>query len=89
MIRYIIEGRRWFDKINGNTYHTVFIVNTGTNKQIYESQVTYGYGDQYRHTAIDWLIANNYLKETDRFNHELMRDEFYFNVVDVSRKKDL
>ncbi|GAI30233.1 unnamed protein product, partial [marine sediment metagenome] len=25
-VKYIIEGRRWFDRINGNTYHSVTIV---------------------------------------------------------------
>lgn len=89
MIKYIVEGFRWFDKINGNTYHTIIITTTKDNKRIYESPITYGYGDQYKHTAIDYLIKIGALKESDRFNHELLRQEFYFNVCNVSRKKDL
>ena len=89
MIKYIIEGYRWFDKINGNTYHTVYITDTKNNTLIYESPVTYGYDDQYRHTAIDQLIKLKLFKEADRFNHSLIRKILYFNVSDVNRKKDL
>lgn len=89
MIKYIVEGNRWFDKINGNTYHKIYITDANTNKQIYESEMTYGYDDQYRHTAMDWLIKQGLWKEEDRFNHELVRNTFYFNVNDVNRKKDL
>ena len=90
MIKYIIEGYRWFDKINGNTYHTIFITDAQTNKNIFESKkVVYGYDDQYRHTAIDELIKLKLFKEKDRFNHALKHKILYFNVTDVSRKKDL
>ena len=89
VIKYIIEGRKWFDKINGNTYHSVSIIDTETGKNIYNSPITYGYGNQYRETAKDYLISNGLLKETDRFNHELIRETLYFNVVEVSRKRDL
>lgn len=87
-IKYIIQGLRWFDKINGNTYHTVIITNKD-NKQIWKSPITYGYNDQYRQTAIDHLIKEGLFKEKDRFNHELIRKIFYFTVTDVNRKKDL
>jgi len=89
MIKYIIEGNRWFDKINGNTYHKVYITDATNNKQIYASPVTYGYDDQYRHTAIDYLVKEGVLKEDDRFNHVLLREILYCSVGDVIRKKDL
>jgi len=88
-VKYIVEGRRWFDKINGNTYHSVTITDAANNKEIVDIPITYGYDDQYRHTAIDKLVELGLFKESDRFNHELIRKIFYFNVVDVSRKKDL
>ena len=90
MIKYIVEGYRWFDKINGNTYHTVYIVDVANNKQIYASEyIVYGYDDQYRQTAFDELIKMGLWKEEDRFNHNLVREQIYFNVTDVPRKKDL
>ena len=89
MIKYIIEGTRWFDKVNGNTYHKVYITDAKTNNLIYGSQLTYGYDDQYKQTAFAWLIKQGLFKECNRFNHELIRKLIYFNVTDVSRKKDL
>ena len=88
-IKYIIEGRKWFDKINGNTYHSVSIIDTATGKNIYNSPMVYGYGSQYQETAKDYLISQKLLKEEDRFNHNLLRNMLYFNVVEVSRKRDL
>lgn len=89
MIQYIIEGKRWFDKVSGNTYHTISITDADTNTLIYNSETTYGYGDQYRQTAIDWLIKQNILDEQDRFNHNIIRNMIYFNVSDVIRKRDM
>ena len=89
-IKYIVEAYRWFDKINGNTYHTVYITDTKTKNLVYASDtMVYGYGEQYRHTAYDGLIKKGLFKNKDRFNHELIRDMFYFNCTDVSRKRDL
>ncbi len=89
MVKYIVEGRRWFDKTYGNTYHTVTITSAINNTLIYESPITYGYDDQYRQTAIDLLAEKKLFRESDRHNHELIRKQFYFNVTDVARKKDL
>jgi hypothetical protein len=85
-----VVGRRWFDKVNGNTYHKVYITDAESNNLIYESpHVVYGYDDAYRQTALSELIKLGLLSESNRFNHELIRKVFYFNVVDVSRKRDL
>jgi hypothetical protein len=90
MIKFIIEGVRWFDKINGNTYHTIYIIDARNNKQIYQSDsMIYGYEDAYKQTAIDALIKMKKFKEINRFNHDLIRKILYFNVSDVERKKDL
>lgn len=89
VVLYIIEGRRWFDKINGNTYHSVYITDTHTNKRILSEPMTYGYGDQWKHTAYDALLKAGLVKEEDRFNHEKNRARFHYIQVDVQRKKDL
>jgi hypothetical protein len=49
----------------------------------------YGYGDHYRQTAYDLLVKKGLEKESDRFNHAKNREEFYFTVEDVRRKRDL
>lgn len=88
-IKYIVEGLKWFDKANGNTYHAVNITNAETNKLIFSSGLTYGYDDQWKHTAIDGLISLGLFKEEDRFNHELIRTLIYFNVNENCLKRDL
>ena len=54
---YHIEGRRWFQKTYGNTYHSVRIFKD--DKQVAYIPFIYGYGEQFLHTPYrDW--------ETDR-----------------------
>lgn len=54
----VIEARRWFDKINGNTYHSVQVYVNG--KLIGENPFTYGYGESYLQSAHEILLANGY-----------------------------
>jgi len=54
-----IHGRRWFDRINGNTYHTVEIIIDG--EHAHKSVMEYGYERAYMQTAQEWLEANGYL----------------------------
>ena len=88
--KYLVEGYKWFDKVNGNTYHTVLITDLETEKTVYKStHLVYGYGEQWQHTAYDELKQKGLVKEEDRFNHELNRKRFIYRVTDVNRKKDL
>jgi len=97
----IINGKRWFDKVNGNTYHSVSVNVDG--KEIGRSGIHYGYGDQYIQTAHEILMdagifprTGERLKSgmdkdyydfcTDRMNN---REKYYITVSDVQRKKDL
>jgi len=88
--QYLVEGWKWFDKVNGNTYHTVMITDLKTGKQVYKSpSVVYGYGEQWQHTAYNELKKAGLVKEEDRFNHELNRARFIYRGTEVNRKKDL
>ena len=89
MNKYVIEGKLWFDKINGNTYHSVNIIDVNKNESIINIPMTYGYGEQWKHTAYDELIKLKLVKDKDRFNHELNSKRFIYIVSDVNRKKDL
>lgn len=92
-----IEGRRWFQKTYGNTYHSVRIFKEG--QQIAYIPFEYGYGDQFLQTAFDWLAHNGMpeLLETHangipkhsgtRYLREVM--ESTYSVIDVQRKKEL
>ena len=50
-IKFCCIAVKWFDKVNGNTYHSVRIIRNRDGKVIV-GQFQYGYGDQYRYTAI-------------------------------------
>jgi len=62
-----IIGKKWFDKINGNTYHsvTIEVTNDGQTKTYYQG-LTYGYGDQWQYTAIQLLKDKGVLKNITR-----------------------
>lgn len=59
-IKYIAHACRWFDKVNGNTYHSVRITKVSTGETIY-CQFQYGYGDHYRQTALDAMEKAKWL----------------------------
>lgn len=77
-----VTGVKWFDKVNGNTYHKVYI--ELENGDYYESSIKYGYGTQYLVTASDMLKKMGLNIEY----HEVSRN-FYTNEYDVLRKRDM
>ena len=44
-----VSGRKWFDKVNGNTYHGVTVYADG--EMVFTQGLTYGYGEHYIWTA--------------------------------------
>ena len=84
----VIDGKRWFDKVNGNTYHSVNVVLNGIQRYI---PMTYGYDSCYIQTAIESLVNDGIFKDFSDWidwrneNH----DKFYITVSDVKRKGDL
>lgn len=58
-----IEGREWFDKINGNSYFSARLWVDGGQVAILTFQ--YGYGDQYLYEAQRKLIELGYLPEEE------------------------
>jgi hypothetical protein len=92
-----IVGRKWFDRVNGNTYHSVRAYVDG--ELSFEEPYTYGYGDQYRWTALAGLIENGHFADIERYNSGITEslsrycDKHGIKLIDevatVSRKKDL
>ena len=68
MKKITVIAVKWFDKVNGNTYHSVRIIRHRDGKELF-CQFQYGYGDQYRHTA---LMA---MKEAGWIRKEIMSYE--------------
>ena len=54
-----VEGREWFDKVNGNSYFSARIWVDGGQVAILTFQ--YGYGDQYLYEAQRKLVELGYI----------------------------
>jgi hypothetical protein len=52
----LVIGRRWFDRVNGNTYHTAEVEVNG--KFVGKSPMTYGYDEQYLQTSKEILLEH-------------------------------
>jgi hypothetical protein len=79
MIKYIIHSKKWRDKKNGNTYHSVRIINNENHEGIV-APFRYGYGSQFLQSASDVMIKKGWIKEklkgTDFLNiHVIDQDD--------------
>jgi hypothetical protein len=63
-IQYVANAVRWFDKMNGNTYHSVNVTDVSTGKTIY-CPYQYGYGEHYRQTALVAMYQEHWINNTD------------------------
>ena len=91
-----VIGRRWFDKINGNTYFSADIL--VNNTLVHSIHYQYGYDDFYMQAAGEWLAKYGYTSpEKYTFGGiqplwSYCRDKgisLFNTVTDVMRKKDL
>ena len=61
-IKYVIHAKEWRDKINGNTYHSIRVLNTQNNLMI-TAPFQYGYGSQFLQSASDVMIKNEWIEK--------------------------
>ena len=61
-IKFVVNAARWFDRVNGNTYHSVNITDTDTGAKLYGA-MAYGYGDSYKQTALELMAGAKWLPE--------------------------
>jgi hypothetical protein len=66
-VKFVVYGARWFDKVNGNTYHSSRIVRTEDGAVIV-APFQYGYGDHYKQTALGAILRHGWLP--DKYNDE-------------------
>lgn len=59
-----VEGREWFDKVNGNSYFSARLWVDGGQVAILTFQ--YGYGDQYLYEAQKKLLELGYLPQENK-----------------------
>ncbi len=85
-----ILARRWFDKINGNTYHSVKVF--ADNKEVGFCPFAYGYGEGFQQTAVELLVkAGIFTREvepdrTDKHGTYIKgNDRTYWNFLEDKR----
>jgi hypothetical protein len=84
-VQYVCKAIKWFDKVNGNTYHSVNITRTSDGKKVY-GQFEYGYGDQYRQTALESMEKAGWIPEkyTGKNRYMFERENNYPILWDCS-----
>lgn len=60
VIKFTCHAARWFDKVNGNTYHSVRVTRHRDGATI-AAPWQYGYGDHYKQTALKLMADNKWL----------------------------
>ena len=60
VIKFTVIAKKWFDKVNGNTYHSVRCVRHKDNA-VCVGSFRYGYGDHYRQTALSVMLKAEWL----------------------------
>ncbi len=61
-----VEGLRWWDRVNGNTYHTARV--TVDDKLVAVAPFQYGYDEQYLESAMEELEGLDILSDL-RYNN--------------------
>lgn len=60
VIKFTVIAKKWFDKVNGNTYHSVRCVRCRDNAVVV-GQFQYGYGEHYKQTALSIMAEAKWL----------------------------
>jgi hypothetical protein len=68
-IKFIAKAVRWFDRHNGNTYHSVMVTRCRDGKTL-AVPFTYGYGDSYRQSALEAMASAKWLPVKYRGRHD-------------------
>lgn len=74
--KFTAYAARWFDRANGNTYHSVRVVRHEDGATIV-CPFQYGYGDCYRQTALESMNRNGWIPSDYSGPGELGRAALY------------
>ena len=61
VLKFTVVAKKWFDKINGNTYHSVRCIRHKDNAVVV-GQFRYGYGEHYKQTALSVMYHAGWFK---------------------------
>jgi len=68
----IVTGRKWFDKVNGNTYFSCYVqVPTASGFKSFNIPFQYGYGEQWQFEAVKVLKTLGFFADDSRQRWEL------------------
>jgi len=91
-IKFTVIAARWFDKVNGNTYHSVRCIRH-RDSAVVVGQFQYGYDEHYRQTALEvmakakWLPVK-YRSQDNQFSYERENNYPIFWSVSDGLKRD-
>ena len=79
---FVVKGRKWWDKVNGNTYNSakVYVIINGVCVETLICNYGYGYGSDYYYKAIDTI--------KEYCNHANITFD-YKNILDVGADFDI
>ena len=83
---YIITGKEWFDKVNGNSYFSCRIESTNDKDFLVKLPFQYGYGDSARYEAVKHLQAQNLITNATSFPSEL---PIHYTMIEKCLKRDV
>ena len=88
--KYLIIGKRWFQRTYGNTYHSFSIRDLNSGELLVDNDTwQYGYGQMWMQNAYNKLVEMGLAKPEDRNNHALNKLRFVTECIDVPRRRDL
>ena len=81
-IKFTVIAKRWFDKVNSNTYHSVRCIREKDGAVIVGS-MRYGYGTAYEQTALVCMAEAKWLpvKYRNRDNRYLYQRENNYPIL--------
>lgn len=85
-IKYIITGKEWFDKINGNSYFSCRIESTSDKNFLVKFPFQYGYGDSARDEAVKYLQEKDLITSTTSLPSAL---PIHYTMIDNCLKRDV
>lgn len=92
-IKFTVIAKKWFDKVNGNTYHSVRCVRHKDNTVVV-GPFQYGYGEHYKQTALavmfdaGWLPNIEYRDFDKQFSYERENNYPILWTVSEGLKRD-
>ena len=75
-IKFVCHAVRWFDRKNGNTYHSVKITRCKDEAVLY-GPMQYGYDSHYRQTALELMAEKKWLPPKYRKIHKWHEPSIY------------